>query len=101
MPNRNVLEEFIATVVAGKHDSAIERYYTEDASMQENLDPPRNGRDGLVARERAVMAAFESIGTECLRPVFVDRNRVVIRWIFTFKRADGKERRKDELAYPH
>ncbi len=99
MPNRNVLEEFIATVVAGKHDAAIERYYTEDASMQENLDPPRNGREGLVAREKAVMAAFKSIGSECVRPVFVDSDRVVIRWIFTFKSADGKERRMDELAY--
>ena len=99
MPNRNVLEEFISTVVSGRHDAAIERYYTEDTSMQENLDAPRKGRDGLVARERAVMAAFKSIATECVAPVFVDGDRVVIRWIFEFESTDGSKRRMDELAY--
>ena len=99
MPDRNVLEEFIATVVAGRHDAAIERYYTEDATMQENLAPPRGGREALVARERAVMAAFKSIATECVRPVFVDGDHVVIRWIFAFESADGSKRQMDELAY--
>ncbi len=99
MPNRNVLDEFIATVVSGRHDAAIERYYTDDASMQENLDPPRKGREILVARERAVMAAFKSIDTKCVGPVFVDGDRVVIRWIFEFESADGHKRQMDELAY--
>lgn len=99
MPDRNLLEEFIATVVAGRHDQAIERYYAADATMQENLDPPRKGRDGLVARERAVMASFKSIGTSCARPVFVDGDRAVIRWLFEFERADGGKMRMDELAY--
>src|SRR5215467_5044116 len=99
MPDRNILEEFIATVVSGRHDEAIERYYRADASMQENLDPPREGRDGLVARERAVMAAFRSITTTCVRPVFADGDRVVIRWLFEFERADGGRMRMDELAY--
>jgi hypothetical protein len=97
MPDRNVLEDFVATVVAGRHDEAIERFYTEDASMQENLDPPRRGREGLVARERAVMAAF-SITTECIKPIFVDGDQVVIRWRFGFENASGK-RSLEELAY--
>ena len=99
MPDRNILEAFIATVESGRHDEAIERYYTADASMQENLDPARVGRDGLVARERAVMAAFKSIGTACVRPVFVEGNHTVIRWRFEFERADGGKVRMDELAY--
>ena len=52
MPSRARLDEFIAVVEAGDHAGAIERYYTEDASMQENTLPPRVGRDALVARER-------------------------------------------------
>jgi hypothetical protein len=51
MPSRAGLDEFIAAVVSGDHAGAIERYYTEDASMQENAVPPRVGRDALVARE--------------------------------------------------
>ena len=53
MPSRARLDEFIAAVVSGDHAGAIERYYTEDASMQENAAPPRVGRDVLVAHERA------------------------------------------------
>jgi len=36
MPSRECLNEFIAAVESGDHVGAIERYYTEDASMQEN-----------------------------------------------------------------
>ena len=36
MPSRARLDEFIAVVEGGDHAGAIERYYTEDASMQEN-----------------------------------------------------------------
>ena len=51
MPTRARLDEFIAVVVSGDHAGAIERYYTEDATMQENAAPPRVGRDLLVAQE--------------------------------------------------
>ena len=51
MPTRARLDEFIAAVVSGDHAGAIERYYTEDASMQENAAAPRVGRDALVAGE--------------------------------------------------
>ena len=40
MPSRARLDEFIAAVVSGDHTGAIERYFTEDASMQENAAPP-------------------------------------------------------------
>ena len=39
MPSRARLDEFIAVVESGDHAGAIERYYTEDASMQENAAP--------------------------------------------------------------
>jgi ketosteroid isomerase-like protein len=99
MPDRNILDEFISTVASGRYDRAIECYYTAEATMQENLDPARGGRDGLVAHERAVMAAFKSIRASCVSPVFVDGDRVVIRWFFEFERADGGKMRMDELAY--
>ena len=40
MPTRARLDEFIAAVVSGDHAGAIERFYTEDASMQENAAAP-------------------------------------------------------------
>ncbi len=99
MPSQSTLDAFVALVVGGKHDDAIEQFYTPDASMQENLDPPRKGRDGLIARERAVMGHFREIRSTCAGPVFVSGDRVVIRWIFEFVRADGTSWTMDELAY--
>ena len=52
MPKPETLERFIARVESNAHVEAIEEFYTEGASMQENLEPPRVGRDTLVAHER-------------------------------------------------
>jgi ketosteroid isomerase-like protein len=99
MPSAQTLEAFIALVEANQHVAAIERFYTEDASMQENMTPPRVGRDVLVKAEAAVMAATRSVRSTCVRPVFVEGDTVVIRWIFDFVRQDGHSFRLEELAY--
>jgi ketosteroid isomerase-like protein len=82
MPTRARLDEFIAAVVSGDHAGAIERFYTEDASMQENAAAPRVGRDVLVAHERAVL----------------EGDRVAINWVFEFVYHSGKTGRFDEVA---
>lgn len=100
MPSRQTVEDFIALVESNRHDEAIERFYTEDASMQENLtEPPRRGRDLLVAHERAVLARAKSVASECVRPVLIDGDTVVVHWIFQFEFKDGSKRRIEELAH--
>ena len=99
MPSQKILDDFVALVVSGKHDQAIERYHTEDATMQENLGDIRKGRDALVARERAFMARFKEIRTTCVKPVFVSGDFAVVHWIFEFVRADGGVMRMEELAH--
>ncbi len=54
-------------VETGDHAGAIERYYTEDASMQENAAPPRVGRDVLVAHERAMLARMSHVYSKAVR----------------------------------
>ena len=49
MPDRDRVQAFIATVERGEYVEAIERFYAEDASMQENAGEPRVGRGALVA----------------------------------------------------
>lgn len=100
MPSRKILEAFIAAVESGDHAGAIERFYAEDASMQENLtEPPRQGRDTLVAHEKKVLARASAVRTTCMRPVLVDGDTVVIHWIFEFDFKDGSKRRIEELAH--
>jgi hypothetical protein len=99
MPTQKTLDDFVALVVSGKHDEALERFYTEDATMQDNLGEVRKGLDSLVARERAFMSRFTEIRTTCVKPVFVSRDFVVIHWIFEFVRAEGSVIRIEELAH--
>jgi ketosteroid isomerase-like protein len=99
MPTAATLERFIARVESGAHADAIEEFYTAGASMQENEKAPRVGRDVLVANERRVLAKTKSVRSTCIHPVFVDGDRVVIRWLFEFEFLDGSALRMDELAY--
>jgi SnoaL-like domain len=99
MPLLSTLERFIARVEHNKHVEAIEEFYTEDASMQENNEPPRVGKALLMAHEAAALDRVASVESECVRPVFHHEDHVVIRWIFTFTGKDGAVRRIEELAY--
>jgi ketosteroid isomerase-like protein len=99
MPSRGTVERFVAMVVSGRHDQAIAEFYTADATMQENLAPPRRGRDALVAREAATMARFKEIRTTCVPPVMVEGDTVVVHWIFEFVKADDGVVRIEELAH--
>ncbi|SDR63220.1 Ketosteroid isomerase-related protein [Rhizobiales bacterium GAS191] len=98
MPNRDVVKAFIALVERGQYVEAIEAYYTEDASMQENMQPPRRGRANLAEGERKVMASFREIRTRPVETYFVDGDRVVINWVFDFEGHDGSMFSQDELA---
>ena len=99
MPTPATLEAFIAMVEANDHVRAIEQYYAPNASMQENDAPPRRGRELLAANEAKVLARMRTVKSTCVRPVFTNGDRVVIRWIFEFEALDGKRTRIEELAY--
>jgi ketosteroid isomerase-like protein len=98
MPSRARLDEFIAVVESGDHAGAIERYYTEDATMQENAAPPRVGRDTLVAHERAVLSRMTDVYSKCMSSV-VEGDRVAIHWNFVLTDKSGLVRRFDEIAF--
>jgi predicted SnoaL-like aldol condensation-catalyzing enzyme len=97
MPSRDRVDEFIAVVEGGDHAGAIERYYTEDASMQENAAPPRVGRDVLVAHERGVLARMSQVYSKAVASV-VEGDRVAIHWIFQMTDKAGKVHHFDEVA---
>ena len=97
MPSRARLDEFIAAVETGDHVGAIERYYTEDSSMQENAAPPRVGRDLLVAHERGALARMSHVYSKAMASA-VEGDRVAIHWIFELTDKSGKVRRFDEMS---
>jgi hypothetical protein len=99
VPSTETLERFIARVESNAHADAVEEFYTEDASMRENLAPPRVGRQMLVENEKRVLANAKSVVSKCIRPVLAQDSVVVIRWYFRFEAHDGTVRELEELAY--
>ena len=97
MPSRERVNDFVATVLAGRYVEAIEGFYADDASMRDNLGAPRVGRDVLIATEKAMLASVR-IATRRAAPVLVDGDRVVIGWVFEITSPDGTVRLMDELA---
>ena len=98
MPSRERVMALVAMVEQGKFVEAIEEFYTEDATMQENGEPPRGGRDRLVEGERKVLAAHKEARTLPGSSFVLDGDQAVIRWTFVFTRHDGRSFRMEELA---
>lgn len=99
MPSRDTVDRFVAAVEQGAHAQVIADFYTPNASMQENQQAPRVGRDALVENESNVLKRARKVVSTCVRPVFIDGDRVVIRWIFEFEWLDGSTTRMEEIAY--
>ena len=99
MPARETVEAFVAQVLAGEHVEAIRDWYAEDASMQENQDAPRVGREALMEGERQMLARVAKVETQLLSPVIVEGDRVAIHWRFTFTSPKGSVRSFEEIAW--
>src|SRR5213593_3510475 len=99
MPSPETIEAFAAEVEAGRFVEAIEGFYAETASMQENTDAPRVGRDVLVAGEKQVMAGFAPVTAQRRGPILIYRDRVAIRWLFEFTTREGAKRTLEEIAW--
>lgn len=99
MPTRERVQALIDLVERGRYIEALESFYHDDASMQENLDPPRRGLDTLIKGERRVMAAHRDIRTRPVQTFMVEGDRVVVNWIFDFVNREGRAFTLDELAF--
>ena len=100
MPTPESLEAFVAQVVAGDHVGAIRDWYHDDAWMQENQAPPRQGgRAALMQQEAAMLARAETVVTEILGGPLVDGDQVAIRWRFTFNFKNGDRMQMEEVAW--
>jgi len=97
MPSHARVDAFVATVVSNDHVKAIEDFYWEDASMQENGQPPRSGLATLVAHERAFLDRVKVL-THPPRAVLLDGDQVAIFWVFDIRDSSNVVRRREELA---
>jgi hypothetical protein len=89
MPSRERVQQLIALVEKSQFVEAIQEFYAEDATMQENLQPLRRGMEVLVAGEQKVLDTFKEVRTFPVTSFFVEGDRVVIHWIFEFVTHDA------------
>ncbi|MGZ5235102.1 MAG: nuclear transport factor 2 family protein [Caldimonas sp.] len=97
MPSRERVDAFVAAVLAGDFVQSIRDFYAEDATAQENLQPPRVGRDALIAHEEKTLRSMGKVEPR-VTTLLVDGDRVVIGWRFDMTGRDGVTRRLDELS---
>lgn len=89
MPKRASVEAFVAQLEQGDFANAIRDWYTEDASMRENQEPPRVGRAGLIEDEIVRASRVESLEAKLLGEPIIDGDNVVTQWRFTFTPLDS------------
>ena len=100
MPSQDTVDAFIAQVLSGQHVEAIRDWYAEDASMQENQDAPRVGRETLMAGEAEMLARMAKVETQLLSPPLVNGDQVALHWRFTFtSKGRGTVRSFEEIAW--
>lgn len=98
MPTRERVQAFVAMVEAGDYVEAILQFYTDDASMQENLGAVRLGRAALAEGEEAVLKTV-AITTRPGTAFAIDGDRVAVNWVFDIVLADGRRYALDEVAW--
>ena len=98
MPSRERVEAFVALVEQDKFVEALQEFYSDDAIVQENGEPPRAGRQNLIAHELAALTRVK-INTAPGSWFMVDEDRVVINWVFEITGPDGRMVRMDELVH--
>ena len=97
MPSRERVQAFVDAVAAKDFVQSIRDFYAEDATAQENLTPPRVGREALIVHETKTLASMGKVSPH-LTTLLVDGDRVVIGWRFDMTGHDGVTRRLDELS---
>ncbi len=98
MPDRARVMEFVSMVVSGDHVAAIENFYHNDATMQENRNEPRRGRDILIAHEAKALSRIKRMHTHPAQVIVVDGDNVAIQWTFDRISHDGRVHRLEEIA---
>ena len=100
-PSMSLVRSFIRRVEQQDYVGAIAHFYHEDASVQENQDPPRCGRVALLAHEMDLMVRYGNIPARKVERFAINGNIVFINWIFELNTPSLGKRIFDEVAMQH
>ncbi|HUS62868.1 MAG TPA: nuclear transport factor 2 family protein [Acidimicrobiales bacterium] len=100
MPTRDQVTQLARLVEQNRVLDAIDQFYDENVSMQDNLNPPVVGKAANRERERQFFGGITVHGNHPLS-ITVDGDDAVIHWLFEFTGGDGKRYRMDQLSHQH
>ena len=100
-PSQSLVRSFIRRIEQQDYVGAIAHFYHEDASVQENQDPPRRGRGALIAHEMDLMVRYGNIPARKVERFAINGNIVFINWIFELNTPSLGKRIFDEVAMQH
>ena len=98
MPTRDQVTRLVRLVEANRILDAIDEFYDESVSMQDNQNPAVVGKNANRERERAFFGGITLHGNRALS-VAIDGEQVVIHWLLEFTGGDGKRYRLDQLSH--
>jgi ketosteroid isomerase-like protein len=98
MSTRERVQELVGYVQAGRIPEAIETFYAEGVTMQENRQPPTLGKAANLVRERAFGDSVERWHEVTARTVAVDGDQALIEWVFEYTTREGQRIRMEEIA---
>lgn len=99
MPAIETLENFVTMVEANQHVEAVERFYTSNATLQDNQSFETRGKNKQIENEKNLLLKVKKMYSKCIRPYFIKDNYVVIKWHFRFDFKNETFIDVEEIAY--
>lgn len=94
------VNDLIGYIQQGKIIQAMQEFYDDDISMQENNNPPVVGKTANIEREKQFVAYVKAWKSFNIRAVGIDEVRgiALIQSDFEFEAVDGKTIKYDQVS---
>ena len=98
MPSRERIQSLIQAVEQGHILDALQKFYADDVTMQDNQNPPTVGKAANLTREAAFGGTIAHVHENRAASFLVDGDQAAIHWLFDFTDKEGKRFRFDQIA---
>jgi len=95
---RERVQGLVQAVEQGHILEAIQEFYADDVTMQDNQNPPTMGRAANLAREEKFGGIIAEVHENRAASFMVDGDQATIHWLFDFTDKEGKHFHFDQLS---
>ncbi len=92
------IEDLNKMILSGQNMEAFEKYYHNDVVMQENSNPPTQGKSANREREMQSISMVEQFHGAEVKSVSVGENLTMVEWSFDMTYKGGHRAKIDQVA---